>query len=668
MSNTKVVFYDNPIDLQSFASKLQLSQGNWLFIHIKAITEEKTLLQLFFKNEFLEIPFFRKLISRVKILKNLILKFLSSAQKRAKIDFNLQFSKSTGIRNQLLTEFATPEIYNKVETLSVKIFEKVRDLPLIKENFLFNNLNLYEINRLDFIKHFYQDLLNIFCLQNLIKKIKPVNVYMLSSLATNNNLMISSLKKDLNLEIEKINLKTPKNRKFINKLVKFIPHLVIDHLWYWNIWKIFYRDPEVKRSLKKPVKKNLILSHYLNHFPSLMPLLGQFKESENIQNILYVPHKLYGYSKEKINLERIKNVIVFPYEYKNYHAFRYRYKRFKNVINQIMISPLLNDIKAESINLGNLVRYSFLKLHLKLVQSLYYIENFNDALRKLNPNIVCMLNGNDSMDLLATFISKKFDTPTLFFPHGVNSISYEYGKFNQDYVICPGNKERDYFRLLGTNEKNIHTLGIPLYDTLYKKYSHLKDTKAIRAGIIKKFNLNPENRIISLVTTHYDDYIREKLFKSVIDLMKSLDNCQLIVKIHPVEELSYYRKLSTKYNAQEINIVKDINLYDIIIASDIIIGKGTGAELEAIFLDKMVVDVDYEGASDAFQLRRFGAVIPVDDSGELEEKVKDALNSDHFSNALKEGRKKYLEYCVSKFDGNASLRVKKLIEQIISKN
>ena len=93
MSNTKVVFYDNPSDLQSFASKLQLNQGNWLFIYIKAITEEKKLLQLFFENEFLEIPFFRKLISRVKILKNLILKFLSSAQKPAKIDYNLFFIK-----------------------------------------------------------------------------------------------------------------------------------------------------------------------------------------------------------------------------------------------------------------------------------------------------------------------------------------------------------------------------------------------------------------------------------------------------------------------------------------------------------------------------------------------------------------------------------------------
>jgi len=668
MSNTKVVFYDNHTDLQSFESKLQLSQGNWLFIYIKTFTKEKNILQLFFENEFLEVPLFRKLISRVKILKKLTLKLISSPQKPAKIDFNLLFSKSKGIRNQVLTEFATPEIYSKVETLAVKIFEKVRELPLIKENFLFDSLNLYEINRLDFVKYFYQNLLNIFCLQNLINKIKPVNIYMLSSLAINNYLTISSVKKALNIEIEKIYFKTPKIRKFVDKIAKLIPHLVIDHLWYWNIWKIFYRGPEINKSLKEPVKKIFVLSHYLNHFPSLLPLLGQFKESENVQKILYIPHKLYGYTTEKINLERIKNVIVFPYEYKNYHTFRYRYKKFKSLINQIMISPLLNDIKADSINMANLVKHSFLKLHLKLVQSLYYIENYNDALRKLNPDIVCMLNGNDSMDLLGTFISKKYDTPTLFFPHAVNSISYEYGRFDQDYVVCPGNKERDYFKLLGTNENNIHTLGIPLYDTLYKKYSHLKDTKAIRKGIIKKFDLNPGKRIISLVTTHYEDYIREKLFKSVINLMKSLENCQLIVKIHPVEELSYYRKLSTKYNTQEINIVKNINLYDILIASDIIIGKGTGAELEAVFLDKMVVDIDYEGASDPFQLRRFGAVIPVDDPGELEEKVIDALNNELLSNALREGRKKYLEYCVSNFDGNASLRVKKLIEQIINKN
>ena len=221
---------------------------------------------------------------------------------------------------------------------------------------------------------------------------------------------------------------------------------------------------------------------------------------------------------------------------------------------------------------------------------------------------------------------------------------------------------------LGTSEKNIHVLGIPLYDTLYKKYSHLKDTETIRARIIKRFQLNPEKKIIALLTTHHEDFIREKLFKSVINIMKSLYDCQLIVKIHPVEELSYYRKLLTKYNVDEINIAKNVNLYDIIIASDIILGNGTGAELEAIFLDKLVIDIDYEGVMDAFQIRRFGAVIPVDDPDELEEKIKDALNNELLFSALKEGRKKYISYCISQFDGKASLRLKKLIEQIINKN
>ena len=60
-------------------------------------------------------------------------------------------------------------------------------------------------------------------------------------------------------------------------------------------------------------------------------------------------------------------------------------------------------------------------------------------------------------------------------------------------------------------------------------------------------------------------------------------------------------------------IIKDVDRHDVIIAGDIVIGRSTGGQIEALLLDKIVIDLDYETASDAYLMKKFGAVIPLHD-------------------------------------------------------
>ncbi len=117
--------------------------------------------------------------------------------------------------------------------------------------------------------------------------------------------------------------------------------------------------------------------------------------------------------------------------------------------------------------------------------------------------------------------------------------------------------------------------------------------------------------------------------------------------------------------SEVIIIAKEDDLHNIIMASDLIIGRSTGAELEAKFLGKTVVDINYESVSDAYLIRKSGVALSVNDPNELEQTIQDALYDKDISKSLKEGRNKYKAYCVNKFDGKASIRVRKLIENIL---
>ena len=666
MERTNIVFYENFIDENIISSRLDLKQGKWLFINIKEFKEKKNIYQRFYENEFLSISFFKKLINRFKIIKKVIEKVFYKKEKTNETLINQSLLDFKQIQHSQLTEFASPEIYKKIESLTVEFFDKIKEKTLIKERFQYDNISLYEINRLEFVNFYHENLLNLFSVNKLIETLQPHKIYLLPSLKILNILIVNSVAKKEKIPVIKFNKEIIENRRIFFKSLKNTFRLLLERIWYWNAWKLLNRKSIKLKYINGNKKINFIFTHYKNHFPTLLPLLKELNVKTGIINILYVPHKLFSYSKLQIKRANLENVKILPYSFKNYGTFRRRYKLLKKNLFHLVKPSSFADIKYELINFSSLIKISFLFLHEKLVQSLQYLENIKQILKALKPDMICMFSGNDPIDLLGTHISKRMNLPSLFIPHAIGRISYEYSAFEQDYIVCAGNKEKDYFTSLGTKSQNIYVLGIPLYDTLFNKFSKLGNTRVIRNNVIKHFKLNPDNKIILLVTTHHEDFIRERVFKSVIDMYNNIKNCHLIVKIHPIDELSYYQGLLENYIAENVDIVKDFDLHNLIIASDLIIGRSTGAQLEAIFLDKNVVDINYETSFDVHLVRKFKAVLTAYSPIELGQVVKKALHDKDTSDSLKRGMKKYREYCVSQFDGNASFRIKNIIEKILN--
>ena len=98
-----------------------------------------------------------------------------------------------------------------------------------------------------------------------------------------------------------------------------------------------------------------------------------------------------------------------------------------------------------------------------------------------------------------------------------------------------------------------------------------------------------------------------------------------------------------------------------------VIGFGTGAEFEAILMDKPVIDLNYNNLeSDLYGFEAAECVITVKDPSELTNVIKNVLTNKEIQEQLAESRKNYIEYSISKFDGNASKRIKNLIMEIVN--
>ena len=663
MSNLGIVFYEGTLNYREVSNFLKLKDQKYLFINIRDFREQKSIFHKFLENELSSSKFFNQNSIIFKLIKRILTIFNIFNNSNRFDTPNQYFPPLKNIKFKEASKYLTPDIYENASKFTVKLFNILKNKPFIKNTFQINNTNLYEINRLEFVTYYFNVFLNFLAVYRLIELEEPNKIYILSSVQLEKAYYIKLATKREKIEI-KVFVQKSSNKEF-RHFLKSKFRILIDYFWYWNIWKLLNKSSINLNNFVTSKKKNLVFCQYKNFFPTLIQVLLQLQKTKNLLNILYVPHKLLKYSQEVVQRENLKNVEILPFYDVNYSSFRKRFNKFKKILDDVKDTPSFDDIEFKSIRVSDLIKISFFELHEKLSNSLRYIENFHFILDKIKPNVITVLSGNDPIDVLITRIAKENNIKTIFIPHALVGISHQHQPLEQDYVVCAGNKERDYYLSLGTTQKKLLTLGIPLFDKIFNKFSKIHDVKIIRKELIERYNLNTTKKIILLVTTHHEDYIRERIFQSVVNLLNNLEYCQLIVKLHPIEEIAYYENLSKKYNAKNILILKDVDLHEVIIASDIVIGRSTGAQIEALLLDKIVIDLDYETASDTYLMKKFGAVISVNEPNKLELAVQNALYNKELSNSLKNGRQKYCEYVLYKFDGEASLRVKNLIEKIL---
>jgi hypothetical protein len=503
-------------------------------------------------------------------------------------------------------------------------------------------------------------------LKKIVQIEKPERIIVLSNVGITNYIIINSIADFFNIEVVRnVENFTKGISKYKNIIKNF--QLLIERLWYWKIWKIFNKKLIRLNRFRNEKDKVIYYAHYKNIYPTLVQILKTLKETKEITNIIYVPHKLKEYALNIIEKEKLQNIEVLLYSDRNYSSFKRRYNLYKSLVFKITKSDSFAHIKAASISVSNLIKVALLNLHEKYVNSLKYLENITYTTNRIKPKLIVMLSGNDIVDELGVRIAKRNHIPTLYVPHSIMALTHERAFLQQDFVGCAGQHKKELFKSWGMDERSLKFIGIPLYDKLYHKLETITNFDEIQEKVITEFNIKPSNKVILLVTSHHEDYMRELIFTSVLNVVNQHPDIQLIIKIHPVEEKHFYRDIMKKMGETELNIVKKKDLHELIIASDLVIGSNTGAQIEALLLERKVINLNYMTIVDMHLMAKFEAVLNVLNPEHLEEAIQKALYDSKTEEFLKQGRKKYIEYVLYKFDGKASIRVKELVDKVLKK-
>lgn len=347
----------------------------------------------------------------------------------------------------------------------------------------------------------------------------------------------------------------------------------------------------------------------------------------------------------------------------------------------------------------------------------YKTKNAKNILEIEKPNLIVVGNDSSFLAMLFTLSGKSTGIPSLFIPHGIigtktrqksekikaikkflnyqNLVRYimmficsgliveftknliyklitgYYGGHSNCTKICVfGNAMKKTLVDQGINPNKIVITGQPRFDILldYKN-------KNMKKKIYSFLNLSPQTKLILLITQPFvEDKIwtekdRERFVSIILDSIKNLSQCQLVLKIHPRENIKSYHNILKKVGAESVPIIKDqIPLYELLNACNLMMTVSSTTALEAMILDKPVITVNFSGNSDLLPYAKFGAAIGVYKKEELVSAIKDALYNEKVYKKLTKARKKFIYEHTYLLDGKSSERIAKLIIQMIEES
>lgn len=227
-----------------------------------------------------------------------------------------------------------------------------------------------------------------------------------------------------------------------------------------------------------------------------------------------------------------------------------------------------------------------------------------------------------------------------------------WGLGGADKIMVMGNFYKRLFISRGVPSSRIIVTGYPLLDEVPEKMSSFN-----KSLIYEKLKLRSTQKLAVLVTQPFVEdgiwgsAVRERLVETVIEASKHLENVQFLVKLHPREDICTYEKIV----GNQMPILKDVNLHELLLASDVVLTVSSTVGLWALAYKKPLIILNYLSSGHESLYREVAAM--VNDPKELITIIRTAI-----SNSNERKAELFLFDHISKLDGKASRRI---AEQII---
>jgi len=277
-------------------------------------------------------------------------------------------------------------------------------------------------------------------------------------------------------------------------------------------------------------------------------------------------------------------------------------------------------------------------------------------------NLKSILEGgtNEMLENISMAVAKKFNATSFTI---VQSPIPAYPQFadwlKADKIFLEGSQGVKVLKLLGYDEERLTVVGGTRYDR-FKKIDSNKSKEILE----RKNNIDSKMKLIVIAMSRWHEN-DENWISNFINFCNK-NNFQVIVKIHPVYKIS-----SQDLNESKIKVIKqkcknlkylvtqDLDLDILLSSADIVITDWSLVGLEAILLEKPLLQVKFTKEEIQKESRYYdsGASLFIENYEILEKKILEILIEKKYLKDLKLGREIVAEKCNFRNDGNAAQRV-----------
>ncbi len=333
----------------------------------------------------------------------------------------------------------------------------------------------------------------------------------------------------------------------------------------------------------------------------------------------------------------------------------------------------------EGLNLWPLVESKFAFVFKSLFpQTIGVIESVNQGLAFYQPSIVVLNTDVLPHGRAICAVAKRLGIPTLLVQHGVyGGYLGGYDIITADKVAAWGKSQVDSYVALGNDSSKVEVVGGYLFDKLYHRSKQKAREGSAKERICRQLNLDSQKGVFTFATTdtpqkggflsaHQAEDNREVMFRPVIEAMREFPQKQLVVKLHPMEDEDIYHKVLKEmaWAEKQTRVVKQIDLHDLIDASEMIIMPPSTVALEAIILGKPVAIIRLRKGEHGTLYTQYPA-LNVWRREDIVPAIKSLLDDPELRQTLVKKRVKFLskdgEYLV---DGKSTERIINLIDSM----
>jgi hypothetical protein len=230
---------------------------------------------------------------------------------------------------------------------------------------------------------------------------------------------------------------------------------------------------------------------------------------------------------------------------------------------------------------------------------------------------------------------------TAVFGNRFKNLLMKYGNYNSDQIAVTGQPRTDLY----VEDRNSYS----------------------KKNLCKSLGIDFNKKIVVFAPRLWKESSESKIaLKEVVNSLKGMKNVALVIKVHHVDDNSFYETFLSDLEYDAI-VTKETDLYTLLFCSDLVISISSTVMLDALIMDKPVVQINLLENYGYFSDLENKVFTKVTKKENLSDVIKNSLFDKSLSKKMEKERKKFILDYYNGVDGKATQRFIEVLDGLVKK-